>query len=144
MTLHLDSGVIKQLCDEQVAFDAALLALDGQRAGRFHLPPRIDVNVPTGFFRAMPAALGDYMGAKLMTLARGVGNRYLLLVYRQDSGELLATLDASEITRLRTAATTALAARLLRPEGTTVLGLVGSGFEAEGHLRAFARLWPLE
>lgn len=144
MTLHLDSGVIRQLCDAEVAFDAAQRALDGQRAGRFQLPTRIDVNVPTGFFRAMPAALGDYMGAKLMTLARGVGNRYLLLVYRQESGELLATLDASEVTRLRTAATTALAGRLLRPEGTNVLGLVGSGFEAEGHLRAFAQLWPLE
>lgn len=144
MTLHLDSDDIRQLCDVKVAFDAAQLALDAQRAGRSQLPARVDVNVPTGFFRAMPAAFGDYMGAKLMTLARGVGNRYLLLVYRQESGELLATLDASEVTRLRTAATTALAGRMLRPEGTNVLGLVGSGFEAEGHLRAFAQLWPLE
>jgi len=144
MTLHLDSAVIKQLCDEKIAFDAARLALDGQREGRFQLPPRIDVNVPTGFFRTMPAALGDYMGAKIMTLCTGVGNRYLLLVYLQETGELLATLDASEVTRLRTAATTALAGGLLRPEGTTVLGLVGSGFEAEGHLRAFAHLRPLE
>lgn len=144
MTLHLDSGVIKELCDEQIAYDAAQLALSGQREGRFALPTRIDVNVPTGFFRAMPAALGDYMGAKIMTLAEGVGNRYLLLVYRQDSGELLATLDASEVTRLRTAAATVVAGGLLRPEGSSVLGLVGTGFEAEGHLRAFANAWPLE
>ncbi|GAA4738247.1 hypothetical protein GCM10023350_22990 [Nocardioides endophyticus] len=92
----------------------------------------------------MPAALGDFMGAKLMTLAKGVGNRYLLLLYRQDTGELLATLDAAEVTKLRTAATTALAGSLLRPEGTTTLGLIGSGFEAEGHLRAFASHWGLE
>lgn len=144
MTLHLDSAVIRELCDETTAYEAAELALRGQRAGRFALPTRIDVNVPTGFFRAMPAALGDYMGAKIMTLAKGVGNRYLLLVYRQDTGELLATMDASEVTRLRTAATTALAGALLRPQGASVLGLVGTGFEAEGHLRAFARLWPLE
>ncbi|WP_326836349.1 ornithine cyclodeaminase family protein [Amycolatopsis rhabdoformis] len=144
MTIHLDSGVITRLCDEDIAFDAARLALEGQREGSFALPQRIDVNVATGFFRAMPAALGEYMGVKLMTLAKGVGNRYLLLVYSQKSGELLATLDAAEVTRLRTAATTALAGRLLRPEGTTVLGLIGTGFEAEGHLRAFARMWPLE
>ena len=144
MTLHLDSDVIKELCDERIAYDAAQLALTGQREGRFALPARIDVNVPSGFFRAMPAALGDYMGAKIMTLAKGVGNRYLLLVYRQDTGELLATLDASEVTRLRTAATTALAGALLLPAGTSVLGLVGTGFEAEGHLRAFADTWPLQ
>ncbi|MFI6956559.1 ornithine cyclodeaminase family protein [Nocardia sp. NPDC050408] len=144
MTLHLDSAAIKQLCDEEIAFAAAQLALEGQREGRFQLPKRIDVNVASGFFRAMPAALGDYMGAKVMTLAKGVGNRYLLLVYLQETGELLATLDASEITRLRTAATTALAGSLMGSGGTSVLGLVGTGFEAEGHLRAFARIWPLE
>lgn len=144
MTLHLDSSVIRQLCDEQTAYDAAQLALDSQRQGRFKLPTRLDVNVPTGFFRTMPAALGDYMGAKIMTLAKGVGNRYLLLVYLQETGELLATLDASEVTRLRTAATTALAGALLDPEDNSVLGMVGTGFEAEGHLRAFAQLWPLE
>ncbi|MEU7632889.1 ornithine cyclodeaminase family protein [Nocardia sp. NPDC049220] len=140
MTLHLDSAAIRQLCDETIAFRAAELALEGQ----FALPTRIDVNVPTGFLRVMPAALGDHMGAKIMTLAKGVGNRYLLLVYMQETGELLATLDASEITRLRTAATTALAGKLLCPQGSNVLGLIGSGFEAEGHLRAFAHMLPLE
>ncbi|MDI9897423.1 ornithine cyclodeaminase family protein [Rhodococcus sp. IEGM 1381] len=143
MTIHLDSGVIGGLCDETVAFDAAVMALESQRAGAEQLPPRIDVDVATGFLRVMPAALGEFMGAKIMTLARGVGNRYLILVYRQDSGELLATLDAAEITKYRTAATTALAGHLLVPDGVSSLGLIGTGFEAEGHLRAFARLWPL-
>lgn len=144
MTLHLDSTVISELCDEEIAYDAAELVLQSQREGRCHLPTRIDVNVPNGFFRAMPAAVGDFMGAKIMTLAKGVGNRYLLLVYRQDSGELVATLDASEVTRLRTAATTAVAGDLLAPAGTSVLGLIGTGFEAEGHIRAFVQSWPLE
>jgi alanine dehydrogenase len=53
-------------------------------------------------------------------------------------------LDADEVTRLRTAATTAVAAELLAPAGSRRLGLLGSGFEAEGHLRAFAKLWPLD
>lgn len=144
MTLHLDRETITRLCDERVAFNAALMALDAQKSGREQLPPRIDVNVPSGFLRAMPAALGDYMGAKIMTLAKGVGNRYLLLVYLQETGELLATLDASEVTRLRTAATTAVAGQLLCPSGVTRLGLIGTGFEAEGHLRAMARLWPMD
>ncbi|MBM9464524.1 ornithine cyclodeaminase family protein [Aeromicrobium sp. YIM 150415] len=143
MTIHLDSDDIGRLCDEQIAFDAAEMALKAQRAGEEQLPPRIDVNVPTGFLRVMPAALGEYMGAKVMTVSRGVGNRYLLLVYVQETGELLATLDASEVTRLRTAATTALAGQLLHPGEVTRLGLVGTGFEAESHLRAFTRLWPL-
>jgi alanine dehydrogenase len=83
------------------------------------------------------------MGVKVMTLVRGVGNRYLLLVCDQESGDLVAVVDASELTRLRTAATTAVAGQLLRGQGTDRLGLVGSGFEAEGHLRLFARMWPI-
>ncbi|MGP3968293.1 ornithine cyclodeaminase family protein [Streptomyces sp. 6N223] len=143
MTLHLDSADITRLATEDVAREAARLAVRVQAEGAYALPPRIDVNVPTGFFRAMPAALGEFMGAKVMTLAKGHGNRYLLLVCRQDTGELLATLDAAEVTRLRTAATTAVAGELLCPQGTDVLGMVGTGYEAVGHLRAFARLWPL-
>jgi ornithine cyclodeaminase/alanine dehydrogenase-like protein (mu-crystallin family) len=143
MTLHLDSATIRQLCDEQVAYEAARRTIDGQRSGQFALPPRMDVDVPTGFFRTMPAALGEHMGAKIMTLAKGVGNRYLLLVYRQATGELLATLDASEVTRLRTAATTVVAGSMIVGDEVSELGLIGTGFEAAGHLEAFAAKWPL-
>jgi ornithine cyclodeaminase/alanine dehydrogenase len=91
----------------------------------------------------MPAAVGDYSGLKIMTLARGIGNRYLLLLYSQVNGELLAILDADEVTRMRTAATTALAGSLLSPSGVSDLSIIGTGFEATGHLRAFAHMWPL-
>jgi ornithine cyclodeaminase/alanine dehydrogenase-like protein (mu-crystallin family) len=84
------------------------------------------------------------MGLKVMTLVRGLGTRYLILLYSQTTGELLAMLDADEVTRLRTAATTCFAGQLLAPAGAEQLGLIGSGFEAEGHLRAFAALWPLQ
>jgi ornithine cyclodeaminase/alanine dehydrogenase-like protein (mu-crystallin family) len=143
MTLHLDSATISELCTDEIALVAARAALQAQRGGNYVLPPRIDVDVPTGFFRVMPAALGRHMGAKVMTRSVEVGNRYLLLVYEQASGELVATLDAAEVTRLRTAATTAVAGEILCGGGTDVLGVVGTGFEADGHLRALAGIWPL-
>ena len=118
---------------------AARAAVDAERRRRVVMPPRLDVDLPTGFLRVMPAAMGDVMGVKVMTLVKGLGNRYLLLLYSQPSGELLALLDADEITRLRTAATTALAGSMLAPEGTSQLGLLGSGFEAESHLRLLAQ-----
>jgi alanine dehydrogenase len=144
VSLHLDSATVAELCTEEVALKAAQFALDAQRRGEWVLPSRLDVDVPSGFFRVMVAALGDIMGAKIMTLAKGVGNRYLLLVCRQATGELIATLDAAEVTRRRTAATTAMAGALLHPAGTSTLGLIGTGFEADAHLRAFAKLWPLD
>lgn len=92
----------------------------------------------------MPGAIDDVMGMKVMTNVEGLGNRYLLLLYSQHDGELLAMLDADEVTRLRTAATTVVAAQILQPQPQSELGLIGSGFEATGHLRVMARVWPLE
>ncbi len=144
MTLHLDAADVRALATHEVTMAAAREALRAESAGEVVLPPRMDVDLPRGFLRVMPAAMGELMGLKVMTLVRGVGNRYLILLYRQDTGELAATLDADEVTRLRTAATTAVAGALLAPEGTSRLGVVGSGFEAEGHLRTLAACWPLE
>lgn len=144
MTLYLDSANVRELCTPEIALAAARAAVDAQRSGDFVLPPRIDTTTSHGFFRVMPAAVAGYAGAKIMTVAKGAGNRYLLLLYSQASGDLVAILDADEVTRLRTAAITAVAADLLVPDGVSELGLIGTGFEATGHLEAFHRLWNLK
>jgi alanine dehydrogenase len=144
MSLYLGSDDVRALASQDVLMDAARAAVRAEREGTVIMPPRLDVDLPTGFLRVMPAAMGEVMGVKVMTLVKGLGNRYLLLLYGQPTGDLLAVFDADEITRLRTAATTALAGSMLAPDGTSHLGLLGSGFEAESHLRLLARVWPLE
>ena len=144
MSLYLGSDDVRELATREVLMDAARAAVRAEREGSVVMPPRLDVDLPTGFLRVMPAAMGELMGVKVMTLVKGLGNRYLLLLYRQPSGDLIALLDAAEVTRLRTAATTALAGEMLAPGGVARLGLLGSGFEAESHLRLLARVWPLE
>src|SRR3954447_8375192 len=144
MTLYLSSEDIRALASQDVLMAAARAAVDAERGGGAVIPPRLDVDLPTGFLRVMPAAMGTVMGVKVMTLVKGLGNRYLLLLYNQASGALVAVIDADEVTRLRTAAITALAGSMLAPAGTSRLGLLGSGFEAESHLRLLARVWPLE
>jgi len=143
VTLYLNSADVRSLCAQEVAFTAARSVVDAQRSGDYSLPPRIDTDTSHGFFRVMPAAVDGYAGVKIMTVAKGAGNRYLLLLYSQVSGDLVAILDADEVTRLRTAATTAVAGDLLVPGGVTELGLIGTGFEATGHLEAFHHLWDL-
>jgi ornithine cyclodeaminase/alanine dehydrogenase len=144
LSLYLSSEDVRVLATREVLMDAARAAVQAERDGAVVMPPRLDVDLPTGFLRVMPAAMGELMGVKVMTLVKGLGNRYLLLLYSQPTGDLIAVLDAAEVTRLRTAATTALAAEMLAPAGTTHLGLLGSGFEAESHLRLLSSVWPLE
>src|SRR6185437_17126863 len=134
LSLYLSSEDVRALATREVLMAAARAAVQAERDGTVVMPPRLDVDLPTGFLRVMPAAMGEVMGVKVMTLVKGLGNRYLLLLYSQPSGELVALIDADEITHLRTAATTALAGEMLAPDGTERLGLLGSGFEAESHL----------
>ena len=51
--------------------------------------------------------------------------------------------DADELTRIRTAATTALAGLHMCATPPAEIGLIGTGFEAIGHLRMCAHVWPL-
>ena len=144
MTLFLRGEDVVALATDELVMGAARAAVAAERDGRTILPARLDLDHRSGFLRVMPAAVDGLVGLKVMTLAKGLGTRYLVLLYDAASGELLAMVDADEITRLRTAATTALAGSLLAPGATTALALIGSGFEAEGHLRLFASVWPLE
>jgi alanine dehydrogenase len=144
MTLFLGSDDIDSLAVHALVLEAARAAVRAQADGTTVLPARLDVGNPHGFLRVMPGAIDDTIGVKVMTLAEGLGTRYLLLVYRQEDGALEAVLDAERVTQLRTAAITLVAGNLLCPGGTSLLGLVGTGFEATGHLSMFASAWPLE
>lgn len=144
MTRFLTTEAITELATHELVMGAAVAAAQAETKGSSVAPPRLDVDLPRGFLRVMPGAVDEVMGLKVMTNVEGVGNRYLLLLYHQSDGELLALLDADEVTRLRTAATTVVAARILQPEPQIAIGLIGSGFEATGHVRALARIWPLE
>jgi len=142
MTLFFDGDDIRVLATPDVCRAAAQQALDAETAGRTALPARMDLDSPTGFLRTMPAVLDDVMGLKVMTLVRGLGTRYLVLLYTTTDGSLSAVFDADELTRLRTATYTAGAAALMVGPPPRSLAVIGSGFEAEGHLRALAGLWP--
>ena len=143
MTLCFDAESL----EGNVSHDDGLIAMRAcfaaEAAGKTQLPHRIDTPSGKGFIRVMPAVFDDVMGVKIMTLVNGVGNRYMVLLYECATGELVALFDADELTRIRTAATTALAGVQMCAVPPAELGLIGTGYEAVGHLRMFAELWPL-
>jgi alanine dehydrogenase len=59
-----------------------------------------------------------------------------VLLFEGGRGRLLAVIDATSVTAVRTAAVTALATRLLAREDAGDLALVGSGVQARTHLEA--------
>ncbi|MEU0686951.1 ornithine cyclodeaminase family protein [Streptomyces uncialis] len=112
---------------------------DGYRVeadGGVQLPDRINLEARPGFFRLMPAVVGGagVMGFKVFNQVAAGGVQYLIGLYDESSGELLAQLDGAYLTAARTGAATGVAAALLAPDGPVEVGLIGSGLEAETNL----------
>jgi ornithine cyclodeaminase/alanine dehydrogenase-like protein (mu-crystallin family) len=59
-----------------------------------------------------------------------------VMLYETQHGQLLAIVDASEITGIRTAAVSGVATRLLAREDADDVALIGSGVQARSHLKA--------
>lgn len=145
MTLHFAADDIAAIVTDTVALAAARDAIRAEADGETVTVPRTDMPTSGGFLRVMPGCFRGIGGMKTMSVVRGVGNRYLLTVYDLTDGRVLALLDADEVTRLRTAATTTVAAEMLLAERVPRrLGLLGTGFEAAGHLRSLVRRFPTD
>jgi ornithine cyclodeaminase/alanine dehydrogenase len=108
-------------------------------------PPRTLARGKGIWMRTLTGALpdGSVMGSKQFCFPRSKTVRYVITLFDQESGELLAFLDGRSITALRTAATTAVAVDRMAPPGPAVLCLLGSGGEAHSHARAMAAIRPL-
>jgi alanine dehydrogenase len=143
VTLCFDAESLEDNVSNQDGLDAMRDCFAAEAAGKTRMPHRIDTPTGHGFLRVMPAVFDDVMGLKVMTLVEGVGNRYLVLLYECATGALVAMFDADELTRIRTAATTALAGLHMCATPPAEIGLIGTGFEAVGHLRMCAHVWPL-
>ncbi|HEY3103202.1 MAG TPA: ornithine cyclodeaminase family protein, partial [Pyrinomonadaceae bacterium] len=60
------------------------------------------------------------------------------------TGELLALVNASAITEIRTAAVSAVATRALAREDASELAIIGAGVQARSHLEAMACVCPIK
>src|SRR5206468_12207640 len=94
-----------------------------------------------GILGLMPAYRGDY-GLKEICVFPGNPARGLdthlggVLLHSGETGELLAIMNASAITAIRTAAVSAVATKLLARDDAHVLAILGAGVQAKSHLEA--------
>lgn len=67
-----------------------------------------------------------------------------LQMHDTQTGRLLAVMDGTFITALRTGAASALASRVLARPGSATIGLIGCGAQAVTQLHALSRTFPIE
>lgn len=109
-------------------------------------PPRTLARGKGIWMRTLTGVLpsGSVMGTKQFCFPRSRRVRYMISLFDQESGELVALCDANTITAWRTGATTAVAIDRMAPPGKARIAMLGSGAEAHAHMRAIAAVRPIE
>ena len=97
-------------------------------------------------FGIMPGAMGEQgvFGAKIVAVFKGRGHQGLVLLFDPETGAPVCTLEAGEITRIRTAAASAVATDVLARKEAATLAIYGTGEQAAAHAHAIGKVRALE
>jgi ornithine cyclodeaminase/alanine dehydrogenase-like protein (mu-crystallin family) len=147
--LILNQAEVEELLPMPECIEVMTEALAALARGEVYQPLRSVVRPPqaAGFLGLMPAHMsGERAAYGLKAVCVFPENPKLgkdahqgsVMLFSAKTGELLALMNASAITAIRTAAVSGLATRLLAREDATQLAIVGSGVQARWHLPAMA------
>jgi ornithine cyclodeaminase len=145
-TLVVNQAEVPRLLPMKECIEVMARAFASLARGEATMPQRQIVWLPdrSGALGVMPAQASGLgvLGLKAVTFfPRNEGSELdshqgAVLLFEAGRGRLLAVVDATSVTAVRTAAVTALATRLLAREDAGDLALIGSGVQARTHLEA--------
>jgi alanine dehydrogenase len=120
--------------------------------GLVQMPPKVYITLPEGDFRTMPAYLPSLSiaGVKIVNVHPknpqiGLPTvMALTIILDLATGQPLAIINATHLTDMRTGAAGAVAAKYLSPKKEIVLGVIGTGRQAEAQVAAISRELKIE
>ncbi|MBK6486661.1 MAG: ornithine cyclodeaminase family protein [Gemmatimonadetes bacterium] len=150
-TLIVPHADVEQLLPMPACIDVMADALAATARGDALLPLRQVLRLHSGrdAFAVMPAILGSAIGAKVIAVFPGndatpyESHMGVILYFDDTHGRLLAIIDASSVTAIRTAAVSGLATRLLAVPNASRLAILGAGVQAMTHLEAMMAVRPI-
>ena len=145
MALFLTESDVAQLLTMPLALEAVEAAHRALAVGQALDVPRQRTRLPQTTLHVLQGALPEFgvIGYKAYTSNRS-GVRFLVHLYDASSGGLRAVLEADRLGMMRTAAASGVATRCLARPEARVLGMFGTGWQAEGHLEAIAAVRALD
>jgi len=122
--------------------------------GKAVMPVRLVVPLPQvgGRITSMPGFLSadKALAIKIITYFQENPKQNLpailgtILLFSAETGRLIAIMDGSYITAIRTACASAMATKALANPQTPVLGMLGAGVQARAHIEALMRVRRLQ
>ena len=145
MALFLSEDDVRQLLTMDMALDGVESAHRDLALGQAIDTPRQRSRLPQTALHILQGGLPaqGVLGYKSYTSNRS-GNRFLVHLHDAASGQLRAVVAADYLGMVRTGAASGVAARWLARPDSTVAGVFGAGWQAEGHVRAICASLPLE
>jgi alanine dehydrogenase len=116
--------------------------------GKVQMPPKVYLSFDKGDLRCMPAYLPSMKAAGVKNVNAHPGNKDIPAVMASitlvdpDTGFPMAIMDGTHITKMRTGAAGAVAAKHLSREDSKVAGFVGAGVQARTQLEALLIVRP--
>jgi len=115
--------------------------------GLVQMPPKVYITLHDGDFRTMPAFLPSLSiaGVKIVNVhpnnpAKGLPTvMALTIILDIDTGLPIAVINATRLTDMRTGASGAVAAKYLSAKKEIVLGVIGTGRQAQAQVAAISR-----
>lgn len=111
--------------------------------GKCVMPQRLICKMPnTASFGFMPAYIGDYFGAKVITAyGPNMGMGYpshigYVMLFESEHCTVCGMIEAGSITEIRTGCVSAVATELLSRKNAHRLAVIGAGAQARSHLAA--------
>jgi alanine dehydrogenase len=145
--LVLSQADVRTLLDLDELLDALARAFAEVSGGRTSVPPRVAARTPAGLLGVMPGYLpGAGLESKLVAVFPGnhdhglPSHLALIALFDETTGRPLALMDGTHITAVRTAAASALSARLLARPESRVMAILGAGVQGQQHLEAVRRV----
>jgi alanine dehydrogenase len=147
---------VRDLLDMEACIAAVDAAFRAHADGATLSPGVLGTHVPGGGFHVKTAGLRDVRGRSYFAMkinANFPGNparcglptiQGVISLHDADDGSLLALLDSMEITTVRTAAATAVAARHLARADAHVVTVIGCGVQGRSQLLALSRVRSVE
>ena len=143
MPLYLTEQDVAELLTPAEAVEAIEGCFRRLAAGSVENRPRYRLGLEGGALAVMSAAdleLG-YAGAKVYA-GFAEGARFVVLLFRADSPELVAVVEADKLGQLRTGAASGVAAGHLASSRATSLGVIGCGWQAETQVACIRAALP--
>ena len=141
----IEEARVRELLTPEKCIAAMKDAFMQLEEGKYTMPLRsIHIMPNTAKFGFMPAYVGDYYGAKVITAyAPNMGTEYpshigYVILFEPEHSLVAAMVEAGSITEIRTGAASAVATELLARQDAHSMALIGAGAQARSHMAAIA------